>query len=178
MKLYPLLAVRCRRPGATFAGCEDVSTFRAPSARASGFRCPPHVRVFAADERTTYAAAKAALEPMGYTFQHGGPAQREIDALSHVTGGDEPATARQFTLKAKFDPSLDGASTEVSVKMDEIDEEDSGRNLSRATEVPLTDTSLLRGLLQRDPEEPQASAGGQAIALTFRLPRGGGHVGF
>jgi hypothetical protein len=100
------------------------------------------VRVFAADEKATYAAARAALEPMGFTFEHGGPAQREIDALSHVSGGDEPATARQFTLKAKFEPSLDGTTTEVSVKMDEIDEEDTGRNLSRATEVPLTDTPL------------------------------------
>ena len=138
MKIYPLLLL-ATASALAFAGCEDV-----PTTLREGLAVPvtPHVRVFDANEKATYAAARAALEPMGFSFQHGGPAEREIEAISRVSGGDDLSSARQFTLKAKFDTSVDGSGTEVSVKMTEIDEEDRGRSLNGATETPLTDTPL------------------------------------
>jgi len=138
MKIYPLLFLSAAAALA-FAGCDDVpDTLR----EGLGVSVPPHVRAFAADEKATFAAARAALGPMGFTFEHGGPAERSIEALSHVASGDDPSSARQFRLKATFESSLDGTATEVSVKMTEIDEVDTGRNLSQATEAPLTDTPL------------------------------------
>ena len=60
----------------------------------------PHVRVFAADARTTFAAAKGALAQMDYRFTHGGPAEGRMEALSPIASGG--GGADQFTLAADF----------------------------------------------------------------------------
>jgi hypothetical protein len=99
----------------------------------------PRVQVFAADPRTTYAAAHAALDPLGFHFTHGGPAEGRMDALSAVMPGDPGENAQQISLHAEFH-STDGG-TEVKVNLKEIIEDDSA-HLGMATTTHLRDTPL------------------------------------
>ena len=99
----------------------------------------PHVRVFAAEPRATYAAAHAALEPMGFRFVHGGPAEGQLDALSAVMPGEAGENARQVSLHAEFHAAEGG--TEVKLTLKEIIEDDSAR-LGMATTTRLRDTPL------------------------------------
>ncbi len=103
------------------AGCDSVSEqIRAP------FVAPqPKSRVFAADERATYAAARAALDEMGFGYVRGGPAQGVIEALSSVQTGGEASMngGRQLQLEAHFSPAADGG-TQVDVVMHELVQSD------------------------------------------------------
>lgn len=99
----------------------------------------PHVHVFAADERTTYAAALAALDQIDFRFTHGGPAQGEMEAISSVMRED--AGARQVSLVAEFRVA-DGGGTEMSVRMKEAVEDNSDTHLGQGIESPLRDTPL------------------------------------
>jgi len=120
------------------AGCDSVpDTMR----EGLGVELPVHQRVYAADQKSTYAAALAALPQMGYHYERGGPAQGELEALSSISTGESMSSSEQFRLKAKFEPALDGG-TQVTVKMTEIIQEDAEHDLGRATESPLEDTPL------------------------------------
>jgi hypothetical protein len=99
----------------------------------------PHTRVFAADPRAAYAAAHAALDPMGFRFTHGGPAEGLMDALSAVMPGEAGENARQVSLHAEFHAAEGG--TEVRVTLKEIIEDDADR-LGMATTTGLRDTPL------------------------------------
>jgi hypothetical protein len=99
-------------------------------------------QTFAADPRTTYAAAKAALAQMGLRYVRGGPSQGELEAISDVSAAELPGSAHQFTLKAEFHPSLDGASTIVSLQMTEVVEDDSLHHQGEGTENVLRDPAL------------------------------------
>jgi hypothetical protein len=116
------------------AGCDSVDSVRDHLEPAAS----PHVLVFAADEPTTFAAAKAALAQMDYKFTHGGPAEGRMEALSPINSG--AGSADQFSLAADFRP-VDGG-TEVSVVMKEMIEDDSANHLGQGTETPLRDTPL------------------------------------
>jgi hypothetical protein len=99
----------------------------------------PHTRIFAAEPRATYAAAHAALEPLGFNFTHGGPAEGRMDALSSVMPGEAGENARQVSLHAEFHSAEGG--TEVKVTLKEIIEDDSA-HLGMATTTGLRDTPL------------------------------------
>ncbi|MDE3083625.1 MAG: hypothetical protein KGJ37_00205 [Verrucomicrobiota bacterium] len=120
-------------------GCESMSKrvhdrFAGPT---------PKSRNFAADERATFAAARAALDDMGYRFMRGGPAQRELEALSGLQSGGDVAmnSMRQFQLTAKFS-SAGGEGTRVDVVVRELFESDSERQPGLATSTPLRDSAL------------------------------------
>jgi hypothetical protein len=116
-------------------GCAVADSVRERVAAESS----PHARVFASDPRTTYAAARAALDPMGFTFTRGGPAEGRMEALSAVLPGEAGENARQVSLQAEFHSAEGG--TEVRVTLKEIIEDDAAR-LGMATTTGLRDTPL------------------------------------
>ena len=117
------------------AGCSVADSVRERVAADN----TPRTRTFAAEPRATYAAAHAALDPMGFRFTHGGPAEGQMDALSSVMAGEAGEKARQVSLHAEFH-SADGG-TEVKVWLKEIIEDDSS-HLGMATTTPMRDTPL------------------------------------
>jgi len=120
------------------AGCDEIPDSLRD--RVDGAEAP-HVRVYAADQRTTYLGARAAVDQLGFRFVRGGPATGQLEALSELSPGDSQGSTQQFSLKAKFSPTLDGG-TEVSVWLKEIVEADSTNHQGFATESPLRDTPL------------------------------------
>jgi hypothetical protein len=102
---------------------------------------PPHVRVFSADRKATYAAALEAVGQIGFRFERGGPATGDLEAISGLATGDDLGSTRQFSLKARLNPTPDGG-TEVQVWIKEIVEGDSENHPGFATESPLRDTPL------------------------------------
>jgi hypothetical protein len=123
------------------SGCADVAeTVSNPLPVRTAPQAP--AQSFPADPRTTFAAAKAALGQMGFRFVRGGPAQGTLEAISDVGPGENPGSSHQYTLKAQFDGALDGKSTQVSVQMTEIIEDDTTHQPGFGTEAPLRDTAL------------------------------------
>jgi hypothetical protein len=135
MKLFPLFfCLSCL----LLAGCDSVSEqIRAPFAPPQ-----PKSHVFAADQRTTYAAARAALADIGFGFTHGGPAQGVLEGLSSVQTEGEDASlsgARQLQLEARFSPAADGG-TQVDVVMHELVQSDMNRDPGMGTSTLLRDS--------------------------------------
>jgi hypothetical protein len=139
MKL-PLLLAACAA-SALLAACDSDSDFSDSVHHALTEREAPRSRVFQADQKATYAAAKAALDQMGYKFVRGGPAEGRLEALSEISGGDEAGSSRQISLKARmaYEP---GTGTTVTVAFAEIIEENSSNQPGMATETPMRDTPL------------------------------------
>ena len=128
--------------GLLLAGCEQMpESLRDRMPGGSGAQ--PHIRAFPADPKATFAAARTALDQMGYRVTGGGPAQGRISALSDVSRGDWPGSSHQFSLQAEFHPTLDGSGTEVSVRMTEVIEDDSVNHQGQGTETALMDTPLV-----------------------------------
>jgi len=82
-----------------------------------------------------------AVDQIGFRFERGGSATGNLEAISGLATGDDPGSTRQFSLKAKLSPTLDGG-TEVRVWIKEIIEGDSEHQQGFATESPLRDTPL------------------------------------
>ena len=121
------------------AGCESDDSdlmHRVLNAREA-----PKSRVFQADTRAVYEAARAAADEMVYRFVRGGPAEGRLDALSGISGGDEAGSSRQLSLKVRIAPAEESGS-EVTVSFTEIIEETSASLPAMATEAPLKDTPL------------------------------------
>jgi hypothetical protein len=121
------------------SGCDSVSEqLSAP------FVAPqPKSHVFAADERTTYTAARAALDELGFGYVHGGPAQGVIEALNSVeTGGESSMTGgRQLQIEAHFSSAADGG-TQVDVVMHELVQGDLNQNPGMGTSTWLRDSPV------------------------------------
>jgi len=127
---------------ALLAGCESTdSPVERIREQVTG-DYPTQMHTFAADEKTTYAAAKEALKAMDFHFTHGGPAQGIMHASSEIGPGDKFGTLHQFTLKANFQNNLDGKSTDVTVSMSETIADDVNGKLGAGSEAPLRDTAL------------------------------------
>jgi len=136
MKFFPLFfGLMCF----FLAGCDSM-----PESISTPFSPPqPKLRVFAADERTTFAAARAALGDIGFGYARGGPAQGRLEAMSGLQSGGESAlnSTRQFQLEANFSPAPDGG-TQVSVVVHEVVEEDSRQSPGRGTSKALRDSPI------------------------------------
>jgi hypothetical protein len=125
---------------ALLCGCDSTVGDSVKSALSP--REAPRTRVFQAEGRATYEAAKAAAEEMGYHYVRGGPAQGELDELSDISGGDDSGSSRQISLKVRLSPA-DPAGTSVEASFEEILESTStGATPGIATETPLRDTPL------------------------------------
>jgi hypothetical protein len=121
------------------SGCE--SSLPVDVRSALGPREAPRSRVFQADQKATYAAVRAAADEMGYKFEHGGPAEGRLEAMSPINRGDDPGSARQISMKVTLSPAAESG-TEVEVSLVEVIEEDSANQPGMATETPLKDTPL------------------------------------
>jgi hypothetical protein len=119
------------------AGCDEVTE---PLQEEISSAARPEVRVFSADQRTTYDSARAALGQIGFHFVRGGPAGGELEALSGLETGDTEGSTEQFSLKVRLSPTPEG--TEVSLWFKEIIEGDSEHRQGFATETPMKDTPL------------------------------------
>jgi hypothetical protein len=106
-----------------------------------GEREAPRSKAFAGDQKTVFAAAKSAVDQMGYRFVRGGPAEGRIDALSGISAGDDTGSSRQISMKVHMDYSPDSGTT-VTVAFSEILEADSSNQPGMATESPMRDTPL------------------------------------
>jgi hypothetical protein len=136
MKIFPLfLCLSCL----VLSGCDSVpEQLRAP------FVAPqPKSHVFAADERTTYTAARAALDEMGYGYVRGGPAQGVMEALSSVQTGGEGSMngGRQLQIEAHFSSAADGG-TQVDVVMHELVQSDLNQHPGMGTSTLLRDSPV------------------------------------
>jgi hypothetical protein len=125
------------------AGCESVSDMKDGVSERLNARNEPKVRVFAADQRATYAAALRAVGQMDYRFLHGGPAQGRLEAVSGLSTNDTLNGSRQIQLKLTLRPAI-GADpgTEMSLWLNEIIEADSTQKAGQGTSSPLRDTPL------------------------------------
>jgi hypothetical protein len=138
MKILPVCAL-CLA-SALLCGCDTAIGDRVQSALSP--REAPRTRVFEAEGRAAYDAAKAAAEEMGYHYVRGGPAQGELVLLGDISGGDESGTSRQISLRVRLGPA-DPSGTSVEASFEEILESSSaGATPGLATETPLRDTPL------------------------------------
>lgn len=108
---------------------------------ALGPREAPRSQVFKADKKAAYEAVRATVEEMSFTFVRGGPAAGELEAMSGVTGGDEPRSSRQILMKVHLSPAGE-AGTQVQVSLIETLEGNSSGQPGMATGTPLHDTPL------------------------------------
>jgi hypothetical protein len=137
MKTIPMIAALAA--AALLSGCESGLPDDVRSAL--GPREAPRTRVFQADQKATYAAVKAAADEMGYKFEHGGPAEGRLEAMSPINRGDDPGSARQVSMKVTLSPAAESG-TEVEVSLVEVIEEDTANQPGMATQTPLRDTPL------------------------------------
>jgi hypothetical protein len=108
---------------------------------ALGPREAPRSQVFRADQKAAYEAVRAAVGEMSFTFVRGGPAAGELEAMSGVTGGDEPNSSRQILMKVHLSPAGEEG-TQVQVSLIETLEGNSSGQPGMATQTPLRDTPL------------------------------------
>jgi hypothetical protein len=108
---------------------------------ALGPREAPKSRIFQANQKATYEAARKAVDEMEFRFQKGGPAEGKLEALSPIGGGDDIGSARQISMKVTMQPGPESG-TEVEVSLTEILVSDATNQQGMATQTPLLDTPL------------------------------------
>jgi len=142
------------------AGCESDLHDSVESVLSA--REAPRSRVFQADQKATYEAARAAADQMGYRYVRGGPAEGELDALSGISNGDDVGSSTQISMKVRMAPGGESG-TEVTVSFSEIMEANSSNQPGMATETPMRDTPLyevfFRSLQQALAGPPKTAAG-------------------
>lgn len=121
------------------AGCESGLSDDVKSAL--GPREAPKTRVYQADQKAVYEAARKAVDEMEFHFEKGGPAEGTLEALSPIQGGDEPGSARQISMKVTLEPGPESG-TQVEVSLTEILAADATNQPAMATQTPLRDTPL------------------------------------
>lgn len=156
MKIPTVILLCCA--AALLAGCgsdfgDSVHSVLAP-------REKPRTRIFQADPRAAYEAARAAADQMGYRYVRGGPAEGKLEELSAITTGDDPGSSRQISMSVRLEPADEGG-TAVTVAFDEILETDSASVPGLATQTPLRGTPQyevffrdLQNALQAPPKGP------------------------
>jgi hypothetical protein len=137
MKILPIAAACC---ALLLSGCE--SSLSEDLRSELGPREAPKTKVFQADQKAVYAAARRAVDDMEFHFERGGPAEGKIEAHSAITGGDDTATsARQISMKVTMEPES-GGGTSVEVSLTEILSAAPTNKEDMATQTPLRDTPL------------------------------------
>jgi hypothetical protein len=156
LKISTAIVLCCA--SALLAGCESgfgdsVHSVLAP-------REKPRTRIFQADPRAAYEAARTAAEEMGYRYVRGGPAEGRLEELSGISAGDEPGSSRQISMSVRLDEA-DGGGTSVSVAFGEILETDSASEPAFATQTPLRGTPQYEVFFRNLQNALQAGAKGQ-----------------
>jgi len=118
-------------------GCESMESVRSTvKDRISGV--PPRIRTVNGDQRQVYAAARHAMEKLGFRFTGGGPAQGRLEGLTRIEGDDNFRSSRQRGIAVRLVPQ-EGGRVDIQLQMTEIIEEASNRSAMPATETPLRD---------------------------------------
>jgi hypothetical protein len=124
-------------------GCESISDVTDSVREKFATRDESKVRVFAAEQRATYEAARVAVDQLDFRFVRGGPAQGELEAISKLEAGDSLETTRQITMKVRLNAApLPATGTEVRVWLKEIIEADASKAEGQGVGSPLRDTAL------------------------------------
>jgi hypothetical protein len=127
----------------TLTGCDSISDATDSVREKFATRDEPKVRVFAADQRATYDAARVAVDQLDFRFLRGGPAQGELEAVSKLEAGDSLETTRQITMKVRLNAApLPATGTEVTIWLKEIIETDASKAEGQGVGSPLRDTAL------------------------------------
>jgi hypothetical protein len=137
VKRFPLLVLAALI--LALAGCESAPAL--PTRVRERISPTYRTRVFAAEQRATYEAAKSALGEFGFRFVSGGPAQGKLEALSAVEASDSMQRARQVSLSVKLSPAADGG-TEVAALFSDIYEDDFSKRAGMGTTQALKDSPL------------------------------------
>ena len=121
---------------AALSGCESLSEASSSVRAKLAAREQPRTHTYQAAQRPTYEAARLAVD-----FIRGGAAQGELEAVSGLSASDTLRSSRQFTLKLRLNPTLDGG-TEASLWLSEVIESDSRGRAGQGTSAALRDTPL------------------------------------
>ena len=105
-----------------------------------------HTQVVQADQRRTYEAVKAALKPMDFRFEKGGPAQGKLSAINGLSRSDDLRSSRQLTLDVKLTQVTDG--TEIAALFSEVREDDFNKNPGMGTSMPVRETGIYDAFFQ------------------------------
>jgi hypothetical protein len=127
--------------GISLAGCSNVTDKLRDLREQAATRGTPHVRTFAADRRTAYAAAVSALPKVGLKYERGGAAQGELEAIGEPAAEGNGNRRSQLVLTVRLADTLDGA-TEVRAWLEEYIETDPRHASGRATGAPAPDLAL------------------------------------
>jgi hypothetical protein len=125
---------------AGFSGCESMQDVSEAMRERFAVRNAGRSRVYQAEVRTVWAAARASVEALGFRFTRGGPATGVIEAVSALASDNNLRGSRQVSLKAQV--SASGAGSQLNVRFTEIIEDNFNRGAGQATETPLKDTPL------------------------------------
>lgn len=123
------------------AGCSSITDRIRDLREKAATRGTPHVRTFAVDRRTAYAAAVAALPKVGLQYQRGGAAQGELEAISAQSAAGNGNRRSQLVLTVRLVDTLDGGA-EVRAWLEEYIETDARKLSGRATGAPAPDLAL------------------------------------
>lgn len=123
-----------------FAGCAGFrETVNMPAPVREKFSPTYHTHVVKADPRAAYDAAKAALKPMDFRFERGGPAQGKLSAIGNI-GVSNDRRARQLSLDVKITPIADGA--EIAALFSETTEDDFNKHPGMGTTMPIREDGI------------------------------------
>jgi hypothetical protein len=128
-------------------GCSGLTDKIRDLREKAATRGTPHVRTFAVDRRTAYAAAVAALPKVGLQFQRGGAAQGELEAISGQSAEGNGSRRSQLVLTLRLADTLDGG-TEVRAWLEEYIETDPSKGSGRASGAPAPDLALYEAFFQ------------------------------
>ena len=140
MKAFSLLLATL---SLTLAGCDSISDATDGVREKFVTRDEPRIRVFTAEQRATYEAARVAVDQLDFRFVRGGAAQGELEAVSKLEAGDSLETTRQITMKVRLNAApLPATGTEVTIWLKEIIETDASKAEGQGVGSPLRDTAL------------------------------------
>lgn len=120
------------------AGCDTFSDATQSVRQHWEARNAGKTKVYKADKRAVYEAARASAEKLGFRFLRGGPAQGRFEAISGLDRTTMQGS-RQIRMSVSIGDNDQG--TTLTVKLSEIIEDNSfNRDSGTATETPLRDT--------------------------------------
>lgn len=129
------------------SGCESMEATAGSVRERWNARDNGKVRVFAAEPRAVFDAAKTSIDSMGFKITRSGAAQGHIDAVNNVQSDDSLRSSRQVSLKVRISKKGDG--TELRAILTEVIEDNSSMRNGQATETALMDTPLYEVLFRQ-----------------------------
>ena len=131
------------------SGCESLSDAATSVREKFSPQNETRTKTFSAPPRVVWEAVHQAAGVMGYRQTAGGAAQGSYEGISGVDQGEVARSSRQVGVKVRIHATLDGTSSEVSVRFTEILESDSSNRMGMATETTMRDTPLYEVFFRR-----------------------------